>query len=325
MTNLGNDAPARSPAARWVRQLARTFVATTVLLLAVGCGTTRSSDSMRTATEMMLMSSAIDKAVNEINFEPLKGKEVFLDGDRLKGFVDEHYVVSTLRQAMFASGVIVRTDRASAKYIVEARAGVLGTNSSSVMIGIPALSVPGANVLMPGAPSMIPEIPFAKTSRQAGIAKIALFAYNQQTGKPIWQSGALPTTSDAKNTWFFGAGPFQKGSIYGNNSGTKFVGAEKGLVPAPNEKTIASARASIPVTAEAVFDEPPEELASLPDKDKKDAAATPPKPATPPPAPPPVVPPVPQVSVPLDQSATTPASGIVTAVGAGILNQRLHQ
>jgi hypothetical protein len=214
-----------------------------VLLSIVGCGTTRSSDSMRTATEMMLMSSAIDKAVNEINFQPLKGKEVFLDGDRLKGFVDEHYVVSTLRQAMFANGVIVRSDRGSAKYIVEARAGVLGTNSSSVMLGIPALSVPAVGAVVPGVPSIIPEIPFAKTSRQAGIAKIALFAYNQQTGKPIWQSGALPTSSDAKNTWFFGAGPFQKGSIYGHNSGSQFVGGDKGLVPAPNESTIAAARA----------------------------------------------------------------------------------
>jgi len=321
MTIFANDALAESPAARLARYLWRAVVATMLLLSTVGCGTTRSSDSMRTATEMMLMSSAIDKAVNEINFQPLKGKEVFLDGDRLRGFVDEHYVISTLRQAMFANGVIVRPDRASAKYIVEARAGVLGTNSSSVMLGIPALSVPGVGAMVPGAPSVIPEIPFAKTSRQAGIAKIALFAYNQQSGKPIWQSGALPTVSDAKNTWFFGAGPFQKGSIYGQNTGSQFVGGTKGLVPAPNENAIAAARASIPVTAEAVFDEPPEELASLPDK--KDAAA---KPATPPPAPPPVAPPVPQVSVPFEQNSTTAASGIITAFGAGskILNERAN-
>jgi len=278
---------------------------------------------MRTATEMMLMSSAIDKAVNEINFQPLKGKEVYLDGERLKGFVDEHYVVSTLRQAMFANGVIVRPDRASAKYIVEARAGVLGTNSSSVMLGIPALTVPAMGAAVPGVPSVIPEIPFAKTSRQAGIAKIALFAYNQQSGKPIWQSGALPTSSDAKNTWFFGAGPFQKGSIYGQNSGTQFVGSDKGLVPAPKEQTIAATRSSIPVTAEAVFDEPPEEVASLPEK--KDGAA-PAKPATPPPAPPPVTPPIIQPSVQFEQQSPTSANGLLNVMGASsrILNERAN-
>ena len=66
----------------------------------------------RTATEQMLMSSAIDKAINEINFQPLAGKEVFLDSDRLSGFVDQNYVVGTLRQALFSNGVILKPDRA---------------------------------------------------------------------------------------------------------------------------------------------------------------------------------------------------------------------
>ena len=162
------------------------------------------------------MSSAIDKAINEINFQPLAGKEVFLDSDRLSGFVDQNYVVGTLRQALFSNGVILKPDRASAKYIIEARAGVLGTNSSSVLIGVPSTPLPG---VVPGMPATtIPEIDFAKTTRQAGIAKIALFAYNQSTGKPIWQSGTFPVVSDAKNTWFFGAGPFQRGSIYGERT-----------------------------------------------------------------------------------------------------------
>ena len=93
---------------------------------------------------------------------------------------------------------------------------MLGTNSSSVLIGVPSTPLPG---VVPGMPATtIPEIDFAKTTRQAGIAKIALFAYNQSTGKPIWQSGTFPVVSDAKNTWFFGAGPFQRGSIYGRGA-----------------------------------------------------------------------------------------------------------
>ena len=83
----------------------------------------RSSDTARTATEQMLMSSAIDKAVNEINLQPLAGREIFLDTDRLTGFADQNYLVGTLRQAMISNGVLLKTDRASAKYIVEARAG----------------------------------------------------------------------------------------------------------------------------------------------------------------------------------------------------------
>ncbi len=316
------------------------------LALAAGCGTTRSSDSMRTATEQILMSSAIDKAINEINFQPLAGKEVFLDTDRFKGFPDENYCVSTLRQALFANGVILKPDRASAKYILEARAGVLGTNSNSVLIGVPAVNLPNMTGV-PGVPTAIPEIPFAKTTRQAGIAKIAMFAYNQSTGKPIWQSGAFPVMSDAKNTWLLGAGPFQRGSIYG---GTRFAGSDNGIVPKDEESVVASTRAAIPVTAEAVFDEPPEQVAAVPEKAatpppptagaansatpaKTGAApgvqqaghsagatpapaATPPKP--PPAAPPPVPPPPPpQPSVPLEQPAPIAAPGILNALGSG--------
>jgi hypothetical protein len=300
--------------------------ASVVVLLAlgllVGCGATRSSDSARTATEQMLMSSAIDRAVNEINLQPLAGKEVFLDTDRLTGFVDQHYLIGTLRQAMLSNGVQLKTDRASAKYIVEARAGVLGTNSSSVMIGVPATNLP--NLGTPGVPSAIPEIPFAKTTRQAGIAKIALFAYNQQTGKPIWQSGTFPVMADAKNTWFFGAGPYQRGSIYGDARGLN----ERGLLGSRGESIAASAKSAIPVTAEAVFDEPPEQLASKPDiKDDRPAAnapsviAPPPnaaaaKPATPPPAPVPVTPlPPPAPSVVLDQPAPVATTGLFNALG----------
>jgi hypothetical protein len=295
------------------------------LAAAVGCGTTRSSDSARTATEQMLMSSAIDRAVNEINFQPLVGKEVYLDTDRLNGFVDQNYLVSSLRQALFSNGVVLKPDRASAKYIIEARAGVLGTNSSSVMIGVPATPLPSLGGAVPGMPSAIPEIPFAKTTRQAGIAKIALFAYNQASGKPVWQSGTFPVVSDAKNTWFFGAGPYQRGSIYGDARGT----SERGMLSSRGESIAASARSAIPVTAEAVFDEPPEQLASRPDvKDDKPAANAPfsilppasaaakPAAAPAPAAPPPPMPP-PAPSVALDQPAPVATTGLFNAIGDG--------
>ena len=302
---------------------------------AAGCGTTRSSDTARTATEQLLMSSAIDKAVNEINLRPLAGKEVYLDTDRLNGFVDQNYVVSTLRQAMIANGVMLKPDRASARYIVEARAGVLGTNSSTVMLGVPATNLPTLGGAVPGVPSAIPEIPFAKTTRQWGVAKIALFAYNAQTGKPIWQSGTFPVASDAKNTWFFGAGPYQRGSIYGESKG----GAARGMLPFPGESATAATRGAVPVTSEAVFDEPPEQIAARPDASANKPVAnspltlTPPAPRpsaapapaspAPPPAPPPAVPqqpppPAPPTSVPLDQPAPSAAAGnLLNALGNG--------
>jgi hypothetical protein len=79
--------------------------------------------------------------------------------------------------------------------------------------------------MMTGVPSAIPEIPFAKKTQQKGIVKLAAFAFNQQTGQAIWQSGTYPITADARDTWFLGTGPFQRGSIY---PGTNFAGQRVG-------------------------------------------------------------------------------------------------
>lgn len=217
-----------------------------------GCGTTRMSDTSRTATEQLLLSNAIDNAINEIDFHVLAGKDVFLDTQYLKGSVDENYIVSSLRQQMLAHGCRLKPTKDEATYVVEARAGTVGTNRHEVMIGIPQISIPVMPGI-PGIPSSIPEIPFAKTTDQRGVAKIAVFAYNQHTGQPVWQSGAFPSTSTAKDTWVFGSGPFQRGSIYER---ARFAGTRITLpFLGPDEPE--RRQPEIPVTAEAVFDEQP--------------------------------------------------------------------
>src|SRR5262245_46923921 len=90
-----------------------------------GCGTTRSTDTIRTATEQLLISDAIDHAVQTINFEPLRGQTVYLDDQRLADVVDRNYLVSTLRQHLLASGCQLRDKRDEAEFVVEARAGAV--------------------------------------------------------------------------------------------------------------------------------------------------------------------------------------------------------
>ena len=70
-----------------------------------GCGTTRMSDTLRTGTEQILISAAIDRSINGMNFEELKGKDVYFDPQYLKGVSDEGYLVSSIRQRLLAEGV----------------------------------------------------------------------------------------------------------------------------------------------------------------------------------------------------------------------------
>src|SRR5438552_11190575 len=130
-----------------------------LLLAGSGCGTTRMSDTQRTATEQLLISNAVDQVVSQLDFRCLAGKAVYFDPQYLDGAVDRGYVISSLRQQLLASGCVLQEDRAKARYVIEVRSGGIGTDRHSLLIGVPQMTVPS---LVPGQPSQIPEIPFAK-------------------------------------------------------------------------------------------------------------------------------------------------------------------
>jgi hypothetical protein len=183
-----------------------------------GCGTTKS----RVATEQLLMSDAVDRSIANIDFRPLSGESVYLDTKYLQmvkgnSLVNADYVISSLRQQMMAADCRLEEKLEDAEFVAEARMGALGTDGHEVTYGIPSnRGLSSAASLLPNAPPIpaIPEISLAKKDDEVGAAKIAVFAYHRTTGKPIWQSGLSQARSSSKNLWLFGAGPFQRGTIY---------------------------------------------------------------------------------------------------------------
>jgi hypothetical protein len=221
--------------------------------MASGCGTTRTSNTARTATEQLLISDAVDRTVQQINFKVLAGEKVFFDTSQMGEVVDKGYVISCMRQHLLACGCVMKEKREDATFVIEPRVGVVGTDSNDLMFGIPAFSVPQ---VMPGTPlpSSVPEIAFAKRRDQMGVAKIAVFAYRRETGEPVWQSGMAMNKSTANDIWLLGAGPFQKGTIYDE---TRFAGIVK---KKELEGTEENSKAAVDVEAEAVFAGAPQHL-----------------------------------------------------------------
>jgi hypothetical protein len=188
-----------------------------LVIFIAGCGTTRTSDTARTATEQLLISHSIDDTVSRLDVRLLAGKRVYLDAQYLDGVTDKGYLISSLRQQLLACGCLLQEERKNATYVVEARAGSVGTDSNGMLLGVPQMAIPS---VMPGVPGvMIPEIALAKKNNRRAVAKIAIFAYNRVNGAPIWQSGTLQAVSRERNSWVCGAGPFQRGSLH---RGTEF-------------------------------------------------------------------------------------------------------
>ena len=198
-----------------------------MLLSCVGCGTTHD----KLATEQLLLSDAVDRAVAHIDFTPLQGETVFLDTQYIKqlksnpnSFVNQDYIISSLRQQMLQAGCLLQENRETADYIAEARVGALGTDGHDVNYGVPpsqtmsaAASVVSRGMMLPA----LPEISLARRTDDTAAAKIAVFAYQRESKVPVWQSGLSVARSRAQGRWVLGAGPFQSGTIY---QGTQFAG-----------------------------------------------------------------------------------------------------
>lgn len=180
-----------------------------LLAITTGCGTTRRSDSKRTATEQLLISDAVERAVMQIDMRPLAGQAVFLDTTILNDVTDGKYLTSALKHQLLASGCRLAAGQDTADIVVEARAGALGTDRNEVLLGIPATSVEVA-----GNGTSIPEMAIFKRTDQRGVAEVNLFAYERASGRAVWQSGLARIDSNTRDRWMMGTGPFQDGDIH---------------------------------------------------------------------------------------------------------------
>ncbi|MDO4550073.1 MAG: hypothetical protein Q4C96_02335 [Planctomycetia bacterium] len=211
----------------------------------LGCGSTKSTGTARTATEQLILSDAMDRAVSQADFTVLAGKSVFIDSTYVDAVTDSDYLISLVRQHVLSSGCLVENDKEKAEYIVELRAGSVGTDQHNVLWGVPETSlpfqVPSVNI------SVIPEIALAKNSTQKAVVKLGIFAYHAKTGRPLWQSGNLVAESNAKNIWILGAGPIQHGEIYKQS---KLAGLDV-PIPFPGDKS--ASEEEFPVCKKANF------------------------------------------------------------------------
>ena len=255
VTYSSNESGERRQRVRKWHDCVRWFVGACVLGTTLGCGTTRWTDTQRTLTEQWLISDAIDQAVGQIDFRVLKDKPVFLDAQYLDLLVvDKGYLVSSVRQVLLASGCLLQEDRTKATYVVELRAGGIGTDRHDILLGLPQMTIP-MFYLTQGLPAQTPEIGLAKRTKQIGGAKIEVFAYNRLTGHPVWQSGLAQHSSLTKHTWVLGIGPFQRGTI---RDGTRWAGEPLSIPFVGEQETDESAQEPpvVPVTHEAVWAEP---------------------------------------------------------------------
>lgn len=180
-------------------------LASTALL---GCGTTKFSDTGRTATEQLLISSAMEDVVDEYDYSRLAGLKIHIK--IANSTTDSDYLKSLVRQQLAANGAFVRDAIDDADYVLEVAPGAVGTNRYELMYGIPETSIPAIGTVT--SATSIPEFALIKRTDQKAQVKLNMWAYNKTTGAIIWQSGVQTKSSNIRDRWIFGAGPFTEAS-----------------------------------------------------------------------------------------------------------------
>jgi len=156
------------------------------MFLLGGCTTTKRTDTSRTATEQLLLSTAADRALQSANLMLFANRKVFLDTAYFDSY-DSKYVIGTIRDALSRAGAILEDNASNSDIIIEARSGALAIDDSDKLFGIPAFAAP-----IPLAGSLqIPELAFFKAERQKSTAKIALLAFAKESREHIYSSGPM--------------------------------------------------------------------------------------------------------------------------------------
>ena len=154
--------------------------ATTIALIAVGlaaCSTVRATNPPRTATEELLISTAADRAADRLAPAIALGTKVFVDATLFDG-TDVKYATAAVRDRLLKLGAYLVPDRKHADMVVELRAGALGIDEHSFLVGIPSFGVP-----VPLAGTLqIPEFALYKRAVRKGIAKFAVTGYDAKSG-----------------------------------------------------------------------------------------------------------------------------------------------
>lgn len=156
--------------------------------LAVGmlaaCSTERQRAPARTATEQLLISVAVDRAVENLADELPADGAVFVDPGNLDGF-DGKYVISAMRDGLLRRGARLAVERGKADTIVELRAGALSVDDRNALVGIPSFGVP---IPLSGDVTL-PEVALFKKDMAQGVAKIAATAYDAHSGQLVKSAG----------------------------------------------------------------------------------------------------------------------------------------
>ena len=150
------------------------------LFLVAACTSVRTTSPGRSTQELLLISTAADRAAEALAAQVPPNLTAFVD---TSGFAaqDQAYGLAAIEDALLRHGVRLIADRAKADAVILPRTGVLSTDERQTLLGIPALPTP----LTVSSGVTLPPLSLYQETEAKGVAKFAATIYDPKTGKLI--------------------------------------------------------------------------------------------------------------------------------------------
>jgi hypothetical protein len=162
-------------------------IALCLALPALGCYTSRSTTTARTAVEQALLSQSAESTVADFQIPAeLRGKSYFLVEDQFEA-ADGKYVIAQVHQKLLAAGLKAGGKKTADVFVYPSVANA-GIDDSKIFLGMPELPIPVPNV---GTLS-IPELALFKWDAQRGRNRMNAYGHHA-SGELAFQTATVST------------------------------------------------------------------------------------------------------------------------------------
>ncbi len=172
-----------------IKRLKTLALSLVILALISACSTThKSTQSLRSATEQLLLSEAVIRSLPKQQNNPLsipQGANVILGTTGITGAnMDEKIVQEVMAGWLGQHGYHVQHDANNAAYKINVIVGSLGTELGGMFFGIPPVS---GSLL----PISLPELALFKAQHQTGYAKFHIDIFEIPSGRFVQSTPAF--------------------------------------------------------------------------------------------------------------------------------------
>jgi hypothetical protein len=167
-----------------------------LLHLASGCAFSTRVETPRSSWEQILATTAIDRALEQLEWPEVDGKSVFVEIGPPGDVLDDLYLQRRIEVSLADRGAQIVRNAEAAEYVLSCLVGAIGLDISGRFMGL--MGSQGGFI-----PFTIPELALYKNTLRKGFAKTEIRLVERETDKVVHHSGPVEGSTYRRSRIFF--------------------------------------------------------------------------------------------------------------------------